>query len=210
MRLERPLDADGGAARTAAGTQARTGIGLAAGERMRIGRGRAVSASSSRCADRTRPDPCRRQVERGGGHRATRMGIVEPVHGTARHGSARTARLGAARRGSARTAAGPSRRTGSGCRGVVRVGARTQTRSGSTPCRRQAERGGSCWSNAPVEPEPVFGTGNRDDDYGRRMDMSSMIMGGAIASVMWIVFVPWSKLRRLRELDERDEHPDGD
>jgi hypothetical protein len=56
----------------------------------------------------------------------------------------------------------------------------------------------------------VFGTGNRDDDYGRRMDMSSMIMGGAIASVMWIVFVPWSKLRRLRELDERDEHPDGD
>lgn len=37
-----------------------------------------------------------------------------------------------------------------------------------------------------------------------------MIMGGSIASVMWIAFVPWSKLRRLREL-ERDaaEPTDG-
>ncbi|BAJ74071.1 tRNA-dihydrouridine synthase [Microbacterium testaceum StLB037] len=33
------------------------------------------------------------------------------------------------------------------------------------------------------------------------MDISSMIMGGAIASVAWIAFVPWSKLRRLKELD---------
>lgn len=50
----------------------------------------------------------------------------------------------------------------------------------------------------------------RGNGYGRSMDISSMIMGGAIASVMWIVFVPWSKLRRLRELDERTELADGD
>ncbi|WP_167516601.1 hypothetical protein [Pseudoclavibacter terrae] len=33
------------------------------------------------------------------------------------------------------------------------------------------------------------------------MDISSMIMGAAIASVMWIGFVPWARLKRLRELE---------
>lgn len=31
-----------------------------------------------------------------------------------------------------------------------------------------------------------------------------MIMGASIASVMWVAFVPWSKFRRLSELDRRD------
>lgn len=34
-----------------------------------------------------------------------------------------------------------------------------------------------------------------------------MIMGAAIASVMWIAFVPWSRLRRLGELDRSDDTP---
>ena len=33
------------------------------------------------------------------------------------------------------------------------------------------------------------------------MDISSMIMGAAIASVMWIGFVPWARLKRLPELE---------
>jgi hypothetical protein len=33
------------------------------------------------------------------------------------------------------------------------------------------------------------------------MDTSSMIMGAAIASVAWVGFYPWSKLKRLRELE---------
>lgn len=33
------------------------------------------------------------------------------------------------------------------------------------------------------------------------MDIASMIMGGSIASVMWIAFYPWAKLRRLRDLE---------
>lgn len=37
-----------------------------------------------------------------------------------------------------------------------------------------------------------------------------MIMGGAIASIMWIAFVPWAKLRRLRELDDRADESNGD
>lgn len=37
-----------------------------------------------------------------------------------------------------------------------------------------------------------------------------MIMGGAIASVMWIALVPWSKLRRLDELDRRGDEATGD
>jgi len=37
-----------------------------------------------------------------------------------------------------------------------------------------------------------------------------MIMGASIASVMWVAFVPWSKLRRLRELDDaRGASDDG-
>lgn len=36
-----------------------------------------------------------------------------------------------------------------------------------------------------------------------RMDISSMIMGAAVASVMWIGFVPWTRLRRLRELEAK-------
>ncbi|WP_160072595.1 MULTISPECIES: hypothetical protein [unclassified Pseudoclavibacter] len=36
------------------------------------------------------------------------------------------------------------------------------------------------------------------------MDISSMIMGAAVASVMWIGFVPWARLKRLRELEARD------
>ncbi|QLD12042.1 hypothetical protein [Microbacterium oleivorans] len=46
--------------------------------------------------------------------------------------------------------------------------------------------------------------------YGRGMDISSMIMGASIASVMWIAFVPWSKLRRLRELDAARGAADAD
>jgi hypothetical protein len=34
------------------------------------------------------------------------------------------------------------------------------------------------------------------------MDIASMIMGAAIASIGWIAFWPWTKLKRLRELDE--------
>ena len=33
------------------------------------------------------------------------------------------------------------------------------------------------------------------------MDIASMIMGGSIASIMWIAFYPWAKLRRLRDLE---------
>ena len=40
------------------------------------------------------------------------------------------------------------------------------------------------------------------------MDIASMIMGAAIASIGWIAFWPWSKLKRLRELDERRGSPD--
>ena len=37
-----------------------------------------------------------------------------------------------------------------------------------------------------------------------------MIMGGSIASIMWIGFYPWGKLRRLRELeDEKREDAQG-
>jgi len=33
------------------------------------------------------------------------------------------------------------------------------------------------------------------------MDIASMIMGGSIASIMWIACYPWTKLRRLRDLE---------
>ncbi|WP_264629851.1 hypothetical protein [Microbacterium hydrothermale] len=36
------------------------------------------------------------------------------------------------------------------------------------------------------------------------MDIASMIMGASIASIAWIGFWPWAKLRRLRELDAHD------
>jgi hypothetical protein len=34
------------------------------------------------------------------------------------------------------------------------------------------------------------------------MDVPSMIMGAAIASVAWIVLVPWARLKELREKDQ--------
>ncbi len=48
--------------------------------------------------------------------------------------------------------------------------------------------------------------------YYRVMDVTSMIMGAAIASVAWIAIYPWGKLKRLRELEERggdDRAPDS-
>jgi hypothetical protein len=33
------------------------------------------------------------------------------------------------------------------------------------------------------------------------MDTASMIMGASIASVAWVGFYPWTKLKRLRELE---------
>jgi hypothetical protein len=40
------------------------------------------------------------------------------------------------------------------------------------------------------------------------MDLASMIMGAAIASVAWIAFYPSAKLRRLRELEAREAADD--
>ena len=34
------------------------------------------------------------------------------------------------------------------------------------------------------------------------MDTSSMIMGAAIASVAWIGFYPWAKLKKLKAFEE--------
>jgi len=36
------------------------------------------------------------------------------------------------------------------------------------------------------------------------MDIVSMIMGASIASVGWIAFTPWAKLKRLQQLEERE------
>jgi len=33
------------------------------------------------------------------------------------------------------------------------------------------------------------------------MDIASMIMGASIASIAWIAFYPWAKLKILREID---------
>ena len=33
------------------------------------------------------------------------------------------------------------------------------------------------------------------------MDIASLLMGASIASIAWIAVVPWSKLKRLQELD---------
>ena len=37
-----------------------------------------------------------------------------------------------------------------------------------------------------------------------------MIMGASIASVGWIAFVPWAKLKRLKELDEQRDTSGGE
>ncbi|WP_290805615.1 hypothetical protein [Herbiconiux sp.] len=37
------------------------------------------------------------------------------------------------------------------------------------------------------------------------MDIASMIMGASIASVAWIAFYPWAKLKRLAELEASAE-----
>jgi hypothetical protein len=42
------------------------------------------------------------------------------------------------------------------------------------------------------------------------MDISSMIMGAAIASVAWIAFYPWAQMRRLREIDAKNVAEDGE
>ena len=36
------------------------------------------------------------------------------------------------------------------------------------------------------------------------MDVSSMIMGASIASIVWLVIYPWDKVKRLKELEEGD------
>ncbi|WP_423919351.1 hypothetical protein ACPEEZ_12140 [Frigoribacterium sp. 2-23] len=40
------------------------------------------------------------------------------------------------------------------------------------------------------------------------MDLSSMIMGAAIASVAWIAVYPWAKLKRLNALEASEKRPD--
>ena len=37
--------------------------------------------------------------------------------------------------------------------------------------------------------------------YRGDMDIASMIMGGSIASIAWIAFYPWAKLKRLQQLE---------
>ena len=37
------------------------------------------------------------------------------------------------------------------------------------------------------------------------MDTSSMIMGAAIASVAWIGFYPWAKLKKLKAFEEEQQ-----
>jgi len=44
------------------------------------------------------------------------------------------------------------------------------------------------------------GLGTVDD-----MDIASMIMGASIASVAWIAFYPWAKLKRLAGLEASAE-----
>ncbi|KJL37753.1 hypothetical protein RS81_03511 [Microbacterium terrae] len=31
-----------------------------------------------------------------------------------------------------------------------------------------------------------------------------MLMGASIASIVWIAFVPWAKLKRLKEIERRE------
>jgi len=42
------------------------------------------------------------------------------------------------------------------------------------------------------------------------MDIASMIMGASIASVAWIAFYPWTKLKRLAELEAAAPPPATD
>lgn len=37
------------------------------------------------------------------------------------------------------------------------------------------------------------------------MDVVSMIMGGSIASVAWVAFFPWAKLKRLKEFEDGEK-----
>lgn len=39
------------------------------------------------------------------------------------------------------------------------------------------------------------------------MDIASMIMGGSIASIAWIAFTPWAKLKRLKQFEAGDGGP---
>ncbi|WP_181030640.1 hypothetical protein [Clavibacter michiganensis] len=41
------------------------------------------------------------------------------------------------------------------------------------------------------------------------MDISSMIMGAAIASIAWIAFWPWAELKRLRAMEAAAEAAEG-
>jgi hypothetical protein len=41
------------------------------------------------------------------------------------------------------------------------------------------------------------------------MDIPSMIMGAAIASIAWIAFWPWAELKRLRALAAAQETDAG-
>jgi hypothetical protein len=41
------------------------------------------------------------------------------------------------------------------------------------------------------------------------MDIPSMIMGAAIASIVWIAFWPWAELKRLRALAAAQETDAG-
>ena len=50
-----------------------------------------------------------------------------------------------------------------------------------------------------TDPRPT------DRTYPRNMDTSSMIMGAAIASVAWIGFYPWAKLKKLKALEEEEQ-----
>jgi hypothetical protein len=39
------------------------------------------------------------------------------------------------------------------------------------------------------------------------MDLASMIMGAAIASVAWIALVPWSRLKRAEKQSDSEPGP---
>ena len=40
------------------------------------------------------------------------------------------------------------------------------------------------------------------------MDIASMIMGASIASIAWVGFYPWEKLKRLRAMEAAAEAVD--